>query len=213
MSTSGDRPRSVKIGADERTGWSSERPRRDGATSHAPDVSMRCRVLPPADRIRYAPASLLMIVGPTAAQPVAFADRVLEERGAVLSLAKVRALLTGRVAEDELEAKANELLEAAVQKRVQAGQNLVVVSENLDPAERQRFVRIAHASRRPRHLILLEAPRDEVLEHERGPLDELRRVLDGGELGREGFQTARRLSGAALTEVKRIVFRQPPRED
>lgn len=154
-----------------------------------------------------------MIIGPTAAEPVAFADRVLEERGAVLSLAKVRSVLAGRVAEDELETKADELLEAAAQKRAKANQNLVVVTENLDPAERQRFVRIAHADRRPRHLILLEPPRDQVLEHERPQLDELRRVLEGGELGREGFHTARRLSGSALTDLKRIVFRQPAPED
>jgi hypothetical protein len=153
-----------------------------------------------------------MIVGPSAAQPVEFADRVLEERGAALSLAKVRSVLAGRVAEDELETKADELLEAAVHKRLEANQNLVVVTEKLDAAERQRFVRVAHANRRPRHLILLEAPRDDVPEHERRQLDELRRVLDGGELGREGFQTARRLSGTARSDLKRIVFRQPPQE-
>jgi hypothetical protein len=153
-----------------------------------------------------------MIVGPAAAQPVAFAERVTEERGAVLSLAKVRSVLAGRVAEDELEAKMNELLEGAVKKRAAANQNLVVATDNLDASERARFVRIAHANRRPRHLILLEAPRDDVLDDERGALDELRRTLDGGELGREGFHTARRISPSASAEVKRIVFRPPPVE-
>jgi hypothetical protein len=41
----------------------------------------------------------------------------------------------------------------------------------------------------------------------------LRRALDGGELGREGFQTVLRLGGNALTDLKRIVFRPPPRDD
>lgn len=212
MSTSDNRPRSVKIGADERTGWSSERPRKDGSPSRAPDVTVRCRVLEPADRLRYAPGSLLMIVGPAAAQPAAFAERVTEERGAVLSLAKVRSVLAGRVAEDELEAKMHELLEGAVKQRAAANQNLVVATDNLDASERARFVRIAHANRRPRHLILLEAPRDDVLDDERAALDELRRTLDGGELGREGFHTARRISPSASAEVKRIVFRPPPQE-
>ena len=66
---------------------------------------------------------------------------------------------------------------------------------------------------RPRHLVLLEAPRDQVTDDERPALDELRRALDAGELGQEGFQTALRLGGNALSELKRIVFQPPPRED
>ena len=154
-----------------------------------------------------------MIVGPVASQPVAFAERVVEERGAILSLAKVRSVLAGRVAEDEIDAKAHQLLEAAIARRVQANQSVVVATDNLDAAERERYVRLAHASRRPRHLILLEARRDEVLEHENTPLGDLRRALDAGELGLEGFQTALRLSGNALAEVKRIVFQKPPQDD
>ena len=44
-------------------------------------------------------------------------------------------------------------------------------------------------------------------------LNELRRALDAGELGAEGFQTALRLGGSAPAEVRRIVFRAAPRED
>jgi hypothetical protein len=205
--------RSVKIDADERTGWSSERPRRDGAPPRPADVSVRSRVLTPSARLRYSPGSLLLIVGGAAAQPAAFAERVLEERGALLSLAKVRSLLAGRVAEEEIESKARELLDAAVLKRLQANETVVVPTETVDAAERERYVRLAHGNRRPRHLIMLEAPRAEVRDDEREPLDELRRALDAGELGAEGFQTVLRLGGNALTELKRIVFRPPPRDD
>jgi hypothetical protein len=52
-----------------------------------------------------------------------------------------------------------------------------------------------------------------VTDEERPALDELRRALDAGELGQEGFQTALRLGGNALSELKRIVFQPPPRED
>lgn len=204
-------PRSVKIDLDDRAGWSSERPRRDGAPPRPPDLSVRSRILKPADRLGYVPGSLLLIVGPAAARPVAFADRVVEERGAVISLAKVRVLLAGRVAEDRLEDKARELLEAAVLRRVQANQSVVVASDSLHAAERERLARMAHANRRPRHLILLEARRGDVLDEERGPLDELRRLLDAGELGREGFHTVLRLGGNALTELRRIVFQSRPR--
>ena len=205
-----DPPRSVRIDPDERTGWSSERPRRDGAPPRPPDLSVRSRILKPSDRLRYSPGSLVLILGPAASRPGAFADRVVEERGAVLSLAKVRAVLAGRVTEDEIGPKANELLEATVLRRLRANQSVVVATEALDAAERERYARMAHANRRPRHLILLEPRRDDVLDEERAPLDDLRRLLDAGELGREGFQTVLRLSGHTLTELKRIVFQPPP---
>ena len=206
-------PRSVKIGSDERTGWSSERPSRSGGPPRPPDISVRSRILAPADRLRYSPGSLLLVVGAGAAEPEQFVERVVEERGAVLSPAKVRALLAGRVSQDDLEARSSELLEAAMLKRLQASQTVVVPIAGFDAAVRERYARLAHGQRRPRHLILLEAPRDKVLDEERPALDELRRALDAGELGSEGFQTSLRLGGQALTELKRIVFQPPPRDD
>ena len=206
-------PRSVKIGADERTGWSSERPRRDGAPPRPADISEKCRVLPPTDRMRYSPGSLVVIAGPAGVDPDRFADRVVEERGAVLSLAKVRTLLTGRVPDEMIEAKAAELLDTAVQKRLAARQSVVVPVEGLEEQTRERFVRPAHAQRRPRHLILVDGSRDQVTDEERSLLDELRRALDAGELGREGFQTAMRLGGQTRDELKRIVFARPPADD
>ena len=137
----------------------------------------------------------------------------MEERGAVLSLTRVRALLAGRVPDADIEVRARELLGAAVAKRLGASQSTVVPVETLDAEEREVYVRLAHGLKRPRHLILLDAPRNQVLEQERPPMDELRRALDAGEMGLEGFQTALRLGGPALTELKRIVFHPPPRED
>jgi hypothetical protein len=206
--------RSVKIGSDERGGWTTERPPREGDGPPRPvDVSARCRVLAPSDRMRYSPGSLLLIVSPDAAESTRFAERVVEERGAVLSLAKVRTLLAGRVAAEEIEARARELLDAAVVKRLGERQTIVLTLEGLDAGERERYVRLAHGLKRPRHLILLEVPRDQVPDDERATLNELRRALDSGEVGSEGFQTALRLGGGATGELKRIVFQPPPRDD
>src|SRR5579884_2995116 len=204
--------RSVRIGSDERTGWSSERPRRDGAPSRPVDVSVRSRVLRPSDRLRYQPGSLLLIVGAAASEPGRIAERVVEERAAVLSLEKVHALLEGRVSADQINARASELLDVAIQKRLKAGQSVVVPIKGFDPSERERLVRLAHGQRRPRHLILTETSREAVLDEERPGLDELRRALDAGELGSEGFQTVLRLGGNSLSEFKRIVFQRPPRD-
>lgn len=156
---------------------------------------------------------MLVVVGAKASRPDQFLERTLEERGLAFSLAKVRALLAGRVPDDEIEARAGELLDAAVLKRLKSSQTVVVATESLDVAERRHYVQLAHNQRGPRHLLLIETPRDQVLDDERPQLDELRRTLDAGELGAEGFHTALRLAGSALAELKRIVFRPAPRED
>ena len=206
-------PRSVKIGADERTGWSSERPRRSGQPERPPDISVRCRVLRPSEEIRYSPGSLLVIASASEADREALAERVIEQKGALLSTGKVRGLLAGRVPEEEMDARVTELLEAAAAKRLGANETTVVVTNALHPEERERLARIAAAAKRPRHLLLLEVPRDQVAEDDLAPLNELRRRLDAGELGAEGFDTALRLGGETIGELKRIVFRPAPRDD
>lgn len=211
--SSSEGPRSVKIGADERTGWSSERPRRDGGPQRPPDISVRCKVMRPAEVVRYSPGSLLLIASASETDREALAERAIEQKGAVLTTGKVRALLAGRVAEEEMDARAAELLDAAVAKRLDANESTVVVTSALDPAERERFARLAVKSRRPRHLILVETARDRVAEDDLAPLNELRRRLDAGELGAEGFDTAMRLGGDSISELKRIVFRPAPRDD
>jgi hypothetical protein len=170
-------------------------------------------VLRPADRLRYSPGSLLIVVCASTEELDAFLGRLIEDRSAVLSLAKVRGLLAGRVPEEELDQRAAELLQAAAAKRLENRQTVVLAASGFDPAEREPFVRIAAAHRRPRHLILVEIAREKVSEEDLAPLNELRRALDAGELGNEGFQTALRLGGGSAAEVKRILFRPPPRED
>lgn len=205
--------RSVKISDDERTGWSSDRPRRDGAPPRPADLTVHCHVLRPADRLRYSPGSLLIVVSASAAEREGFVERLIEDRASLLSLGKVRGLLAGRVAAEELEARAPELLQAAVLKRLESRETVVIAADSLQAEERERFVRMAAALKRPRHLILLETARDQVGEEDLPVLNELRRALDAGELGAEGFQTVLRLGGGSAAEVKRILFRPPPRED
>jgi hypothetical protein len=206
--------RSVRIGSDERTGWSSDRPRRDGAAPpRGPRVSVRCRVLPPTDRQRYTPGSVVLVVGGTPAVREAFAQKRFEDRGAVLSPTRVRKLLEGRVGPDELEAAAAKVLDGAVAKRLAADESIAVLVDGLEPEERARFVIPAAALRRPRHLIFLDMPKDQVDEADRDAVNELRRALDGGALGEEGFMTALRLSGRTIEELQRIVFRPPPADD
>jgi predicted kinase len=174
---------------------------------------VHCRVLSPADRLRYSPGSLLVVACASPADRDRFLDRLIEDRSCLLSLGKVRALLAGRVAEQALPARAEELLRAAVSKRLQSRETVVLATDGLQAGEREPFVRMAATLKRPRHLILLETAREQVREEDHAALNELRRALDAGELGGEGFQTALRLGGGSAAEVKRILFRPPPREE
>jgi hypothetical protein len=208
-------PRSVKIADDERGGWSSDRPRRPGQSERPPrkqDVSVRGRVLSPTFRLRYSPGSLVVVVSgrPDTIEP--FLARVLDEKSTLLAPAKLRTLLEGRVPADQIAEKAAQLLDATAAKRFAAGQSVVIAADGLSAEERERYVRLAAANRRPRHLILLEAARDDVAEDDRATLTELRRALDAGELGQEGFATSLRLGGNAVAETKKIVFSPPPED-
>lgn len=205
--------RSVKIDQDERGGWSSDRPRRDGAPPRPADLSVRCRVLRPVDQLRYSPGSLVIVVAPAVEEGERFAERLIEERGALLSPGKVRGLLAGRVAEDEIDARTEELLHAAALKRIEARESVVVVTGDLSPEERERYVRPAATQKRPCHLILVEPARDQIDEDDRPVLNKLRTALDAGNLGAEGFNTALRLGPGSVGDVKRIVFRPPPKDD
>jgi predicted kinase len=205
--------RSVKIAADERTGWSSDRPRPDGAPARPANLTVHCRVLSPADRLRYSPGGLLVVVSASAEERDGFLERLIDDRSSLLSLGKVRGLLAGRVAADQLESQAEQLLAAAVKKRLEARETVVLGADTLLAEERDRFVRMASQLKRSSHLILLETARDQVREEDLATLNELRRALDAGEVGAEGFQTALRLGGGTASEVKRILFRPPPRDD
>jgi predicted kinase len=214
QTTSG--PRSVKIGADERTGWSSDRPRGRDGQDRPPrpiDITTRCRTIKPSDRMRYSPGSLVVVVSASPEDRDRFLARAVEENGAVLGLEKLKSMVAGKVDDSALDATAKQLLDATIAKRLEKGEAVVLPTTTLDPEEREPYVRQAHGFRRPRHLILIETAKDKVEEDELPVLNELRRQLDAGELGNEGFQTAMRLGGSSITELKRIVFRPAPRDD
>lgn len=209
----GSKQRSVKIGDDERLGWSSERPRREGGPPRPADISTRNRVLKPSEELMYSPGSLVVVASPAPAEAEAFVNRLVQNKGALFSMNKVRTLLQGRVGEDELEDRAAELLAGAVAKRLESGETVVVVVETLDPGEREPFVRLASAAGRPRHLLLFEPAGVDLDDDGKAALSDLRRRLTAGELGQEGFQTSLRLAGSSIGEVKRLDFQRPSRDD
>jgi hypothetical protein len=209
----GSKPRSVKIGDEERLGWSSERPRRDGGRERPANIATRNRVLRPSGELIYSPGSLVVVVSGAPDDAGAFVNRLVQNKGAVFSMSKVRSLLEGRVGEAELEARVQELLINAVAKRLESGETVVLVAESLDAEEREPFVRLAAAAGRPRHLVLFEPAGVDLDDDGRAALSDLRRRLTASELGQEGFQTSLRLAGSTIGEVKRLDFQRPSRDD
>jgi len=175
---------------------------------------VRGRVLSPTDELRYSPGSLVVIVSGSPEDRDDFASRVIEDRSCVLSLDKVRGLLAGRVPAEEVEERAAELLDAAVLKRLEAGETVVVPVAGVTPEEREHYVRMAAPHRRPCHLILIEAVRDRIADDDApAALNKLRSALDAGQLGGDGFNTSLRLGGSSIGDLKRIAFRPAPRDD
>jgi hypothetical protein len=209
----GSKPRSVKIGDDERLGWSSERPRREGGPQRPADISTRNRVLKPSEELMYSPGSLVVVASSAPDEADSFVTRLVQQKGALFSMNKVRGLLEGRVGEAELEARAQELLTNVVAKRLESGETVVVVMETLEPEEREPFVRLAAANGRPRHLVLFEPAGVDLDDEAKAALSDLRRRLTAQELGQEGFQTSLRLAGSTIGEVKRLDFQRPSRDD
>jgi hypothetical protein len=62
-------------------------------------------------------------------------------------------------------------------------------------------------------VILLEPAGVDVSDDDKALLTDLRRRLAATELGQEGFQTALRLAGTSIRELKRLDFRPAPRDD
>ena len=135
---------------------------------------------------------------------------MLEDTSVLLSLAKLRGMLEGRVAEGEVDEKARALLDATAAKRLASGQTVVIALESLDAIERERYVRAAPPPPAPAPLILVEAGKATSPRRTAPSSTRCATALDAGEMGQEGFVTSLRLGGRTVGELKRIVFAPPP---
>ena len=206
--------RSVKISDDERGGWSSDRPRRDGAPARPADLTVHCRVLRPADRLRYSPGSLLIVSGASVEELDALPRAARRgPRGGDVAAQGQGAAGRARGGGGARASGPASCSPPRSRNGSRAGRRSCSRPQGSPPRSASPSCGSPRAERRPRHLILLETARENVAEDDLAPLNELRRALDAGELGNEGIQTALRLGGGSAAEVKRILFRPPPRDD
>ena len=130
----------------------------------------------------------------------------------MLGLDKVRALVAGRVPDDQLEERAAALLEAAVAQapRRWPGRHRADGRHRCRP-NASRYVRVAHSFRRPRHIILLETARGQ--RRRRGRAGAQRAAPRDSTPARSATRASRPRCGSAARRsrrLKRIVFRPAP---
>jgi predicted kinase len=214
--------RSVKIGDQERSAYSSDRTRRgepigDRDEERGQSVRRaRGRRLNPSNRISYSPSSVIVLAGAAGVGKTTFADRLFDKGSvAVLSIAKIQRMIAGAPEGPEARAQAVSLIGQVAAQRLRAGQSVVIDGRALDPEERRELVLVAQRARRPAHLIFLEGSREQLeqggaseqdIEHDLPLTGELRRAVEQDRLGEEGFSTVLTLTRRAAEQVRQIGF-------
>jgi hypothetical protein len=209
MASNDSSVRSVKIGADERTGWSSDRPQRPGA-GRPPRPQGRAMVLSAGDALSFPSGSLVVFTG---ADPVTlhrFVARLLP-RPTVILYDQLANAVAEKVGADEAPAATLKLIAKPIGERLAAGQAVVVETAELGTEIRRGLTALA-GPRAGSHLVLLDSGRKAVADEAR--FEQLRAVATdarSGEIGVEGFSTVVVLGRVDLDKVTEVEFTQRKR--
>ncbi|HEV8489718.1 MAG TPA: AAA family ATPase [Candidatus Limnocylindrales bacterium] len=160
--------------------------------------------------------SLVVLVGPAGSGKTTFAARHFAPDEA-LSSDGFRAIVGRDEADQEASAAAFSVLHRQLAKRLNDGRLTVVDATNLSKGARSALLRLARACRVPAVAIVLDLPRDVVLDRnsartervvDRGvildQLSRLREVVDRGLLERERFDAVHRIAAPAELDAVRI---------
>jgi hypothetical protein len=209
-SSEGGGVRSVKIGADERTGWSSERPQREKKSTgkgRPPKPAGRALNVAASDTLSFPAGSLVVFTGADAITVHRLVARMLP-RPALVSYDALARAVAEKVPEEQVGEVTLRLVGKRIAERRDEGQATVV--ETADLSTELRTALAAFADRKAgSHLVVLDAGRKTVGDDER--FEALRAVVSGarsGEIGAEGFSTAMVLGRVDLDKVTGIEFVQ-----
>lgn len=202
--------RSVKIGADERTGWSSERPPRAGSPSgkgRPPKPPGKALNVAASDTLSFPAGSLVVFTGADATTVHRLVARMLPKPALVgydqLAQAVAEKVPAERVGEVTLQ-----LIGKRVAERQAEGQATVIETGELSSDLRKALVALGDR-RAGAHLVVLDSGRKAVGDDEK--FEALREVVSGarsGEIGAEGFSTTMVLGRVDLDKVTAIEFVQ-----
>jgi protein phosphatase len=165
--------------------------------------------------------SLVVLIGAAGSGKSTFATGHFA-REEVLSSDAYRAAIAGNAADQSVSGAAFKALHAALDRRLRDGRLAVVDATNLTPRARRDVIERGRAAHVPTVAIVLDLPADIVLARNaarldrvvpedvvRRHLDEVRRLVDGGVLQREGFTTIVTLRAPAAVSALEI-RRDPP---
>jgi hypothetical protein len=205
---SSDGVRSVKIGADERTGWSSERPqRKSSGPGRPPRPAGRALNVPATDTLTFPAGSLVIFTGADAVTVHRLVARMLP-RPALVSYDPLARAVAEKVPAEQVGEVTLRLVAKRVAERQAEGQATVIETGDLSTELRTALAALAER-RAGSHLVVLDSGRKAVADDER--FEELRAVVAGarsGEIGSEGFSTAMVLGRVDLDKVTGIEFAQ-----
>src|ERR1044071_9044188 len=207
---SGDGVRSVKIGADERTGWSSERPRREGPSSgkgRPPRPAGKALNVAASDTLSFPAGSLVVFTGADPVTVHRLVARMLP-KPALVSYDALAKAVAEKVPEERVGEVTLQLIGKRVAERREAGQATVVETGELDAEVRKGIAALADR-KAGSHLVVLDSGRKAVADEER--FEALRAVVAGarsGEIGAEGFSTAMVLGRGDLDKGTGTAFVQ-----
>jgi hypothetical protein len=205
---SSDGVRSVKIGADERTGWSSERPQRmRSGPGRPPRPAGRALAVAASDTLSFPSGSLVIFTGADAVAVRRLVARLLP-RPMLISYDALARAVAEKVPSEQVGEVTLRLVGKRVAERQAEGQATVIETGELSSELRTALAALADR-RAGSHLVVLDAGRKAVGDDER--FEALRAVVAGarsGEIGAEGFSTAMVLGRVDLDKVTGIEFVQ-----
>jgi hypothetical protein len=200
--------RSVKIGADERTGWSSERPqRKTSGPGRPPKPAGRALAVAASDTLSFPSGSLVIFTG---ADPVTVHRLVarLLPRETLISYDALARAVAEKVPAEQVGEVTLRLVAKRVAERQAEGQATVIETGDLSAELRSALAALADR-RAGAHLVALDSGRKAVGDDER--FEALRAVTAAarsGAIGAEGFSTATVLGRIDLDKVTGIEFVQ-----
>ena len=155
-----------------------------------------------------------MIVSPSRAERDRFTEGLIDNRASAAVARQGPRPVPGGSRRRRLPSAQRRSSTPPCMKRLEENETVVLTAEGLGADERERYVRMAAGFKRPRHLILLDTSARERSGRAIAPRSTISAAASTqASLGPRALRRRCDSAGESLTEIKRIVFQRPPRDD